>query len=86
MIPARWAIGFNGAHIHPPDQAVVPPSTGSFSATITLRPCQAAVTAADSPPAPEPITRRSHSACWAVGGAIDISASIAAAYDRGARG
>ena len=61
VIPARCASGFSGVHIQPPDHAVVPPNTGSFSATITSRPCQAAVTAADRPPAPDPTTRRSHS-------------------------
>src|SRR3954464_14021832 len=58
-MPARRASGFSGAQIQPPDQAVVPPNTGSFSATMTFRPCQAAVTAADNPPEPEPITSRS---------------------------
>ncbi len=50
-------------HIHPPDQAVVSPSTGSFSGTITFRPCHAAVTAAERPPAPEPTTSKSQSRC-----------------------
>src|SRR6266496_2475932 len=59
-MPARCASGFKGTHIQPPDQAVVPPKTGSFSTTITLSPCQAAVTAADRPLAPEPITSTSH--------------------------
>src|SRR5216684_1707662 len=58
-MPARFASGLPGTHIHPPDQAVAPPNTGSFSTTITLRPCQAAVTAAARPEAPEPTTSRS---------------------------
>src|SRR5262249_18840156 len=40
---------------------VAPPQTSSFSATMTFNPCHAATTAADSPAAPEPTTRRSHS-------------------------
>ncbi len=47
-MPARTASGLRGAYIHPPDHAVVPPNTGSFSATITRRPACAAVTAAAS--------------------------------------
>jgi len=61
-MPAARASGLRGTHIQPPDQAVVPPSTGSFSTTTTSSPNQAAVTAALRPPAPEPITSRSHSA------------------------
>ena len=45
-MPARCASGLPGTHIQPPDHAVAPPNTGSFSTTITLRRCQAAVTAA----------------------------------------
>src|SRR5262249_11836259 len=60
-MPARRASGLRGTHIQPPDHAVVPPNTGSFSATTTWRPCQAAFTAADSPLAPDPITSRSQS-------------------------
>lgn len=30
-IPARWATGFPGHQIQPPDHAVVPPMTGAFS-------------------------------------------------------
>ena len=51
--PARRARGLHGTHAQPPDHAVAPPNTGSFSTTITFRPCQAAVTAADSPAAPD---------------------------------
>ncbi|MNC41054.1 hypothetical protein D3C75_898020 [compost metagenome] len=60
-MPARRASGLHGTHIQPPDQAVAPPNTGSFSTTTTFWPCQAAVTAADRPAAPEPMTRTSHS-------------------------
>ncbi len=56
-----FCIGWFGIHSQPPERAVVPPKRGAFSATITSRPCLAAVTAADSPPAPEPTTRTSHS-------------------------
>lgn len=48
-----------GIHSQPPDQALVPPSTDAFSATMTLAPCIAAVTAAESPAAPEPTTSTS---------------------------
>jgi hypothetical protein len=60
-MPARRARGLimSGAQIHPPDHAVAPPSTSSFSATMTFSPWKAAVTAADSPPAPDPTTRTS---------------------------
>ena len=37
-MPSACDNGFNGAHIHPPDQDVAPPSTGAFSATITFSP------------------------------------------------
>ena len=37
-IPSACDNGFNGAHIQPPDQAVAPPSTDAFSATITVSP------------------------------------------------
>ena len=60
-IPSACDSGFSGAHIQPPDQAVAPPSTGAFSATMTFSPWWAAVTAADSPAAPPPTTSRSHS-------------------------
>src|SRR6266702_3133872 len=60
-MPARRASGLPGTHIQPPDHAVAPPNTGSFSTTMTFRPCHAAVTAADNPPAPDPMTRTSHS-------------------------
>ncbi|MCY1456655.1 hypothetical protein D9M71_738910 [compost metagenome] len=43
---------------------MAPPNTGSFSTSMTFCPCQAAVTAAASPAAPEPITSTSHSALW----------------------
>jgi hypothetical protein len=36
-MPARRASEFSGAYIQPPENAVVPPNTGSFSATITLK-------------------------------------------------
>src|SRR3979409_1616824 len=58
-MPARLASGLPGTHIHPPDQAVAPPNTDSFSTTTTLSPCHAAVTAAARPEAPEPTGRRS---------------------------
>ena len=48
-----------GIHNQPPDQALVPPSTDAFSATMTLAPCTAAVTAAESPAAPDPTTSTS---------------------------
>src|SRR3954447_22540745 len=58
-MPAALASGLRGIHSQPPDHAVVPPSCFSFSTTMTSRPSDAAVTAADSPAAPEPITSRS---------------------------
>src|SRR5258708_9655476 len=76
-MPARRASGLSGAHIQPPDQAVVPPNTGSFSATITFKPCQAAVTAAERPPAPEPMTSRSQSICGVISGLVDIATPTA---------
>jgi DNA-binding transcriptional LysR family regulator len=35
-MPARRASGLPGTHIQPPDHAVAPPNTGSFSTTITF--------------------------------------------------
>src|SRR4030095_11316745 len=60
-MPAACERGLPGTNIQPPDQAVAPPQTASFSTTMTFNPCQAAVTAADSPPAPDPTTSTSHS-------------------------
>ncbi|MCY1450843.1 hypothetical protein D9M71_676800 [compost metagenome] len=68
MMPARCASGLHGTHIQPPDQAVAPPNTASFSTTMTFCPCQAAVTAVDKPAAPEPMTSTSHSTREDVGG------------------
>lgn len=59
--PIAACIGWFGIHSHPPERAVVPPKSGAFSATITSRPSLRAVTAAASPPAPEPAMRTSHS-------------------------
>src|SRR6476469_5555698 len=61
MIPSARDSGLSGAHIQPPDHAVAPPRVDAFSVTITSRPSCAAVTAAESPPAPPPATSRSHS-------------------------
>src|SRR3954468_11304243 len=58
-MPAALASGLRGIHSQPPDHAVVPPSCVSFSTTMTSRPNEAAVTAVDSPAAPEPTTWRS---------------------------
>ena len=58
-MPSARASGLRGIHSQPPDQALVPPSTDAFSATMTLAPCMAAVTAAVSPAAPEPTTSTS---------------------------
>ena len=68
-MPSAWDSGFSGAHIQPPDQAVAPPSTDAFSATMTFSPWYAAVTAADRPAAPPPITSRSQSDAVAPGAA-----------------
>src|SRR6266850_7244558 len=57
--PSRRATGFPGTHSQPPDHAVVPPNTGSFSTTTTRRPCTRAQIAAANPAAPDPITRTS---------------------------
>src|SRR3989344_3848482 len=51
----------SGTHSTPPDSAVVPPNTGSFSSTATCRPRLRAVIAAARPAAPEPTTIRSYS-------------------------
>ncbi|MND97067.1 hypothetical protein D3C76_561220 [compost metagenome] len=72
MMPARRANGLQGTHIQPPDQAVAPPKTASFSTRMTFCPCQAAVTAADNPAAPEPMTRTSQSTVVARGERIDM--------------
>src|SRR4051794_9565146 len=66
--PSARASGFSGTHIQPPDHAVAPPQVASFSATTTRRPCQAAVTAADRPAAPAPITSRSQSTRYTIPG------------------
>jgi hypothetical protein len=42
--------GLHGTQAQPPDQAVAPPNTGSFSTTMTFSPCHAAVTAAEIRP------------------------------------
>ena len=60
-MPQARASEVLGIHSQPPDRAVVPPKRGSFSTTSTLSPWCPAVTAADSPAAPEPTTRASHS-------------------------
>jgi hypothetical protein len=59
--PARLAGALQGIHIQPPERAVVPPKTGSFSTSTIFCLCLAATTAVERPPAPEPITRTSHS-------------------------
>jgi hypothetical protein len=46
--------------------AVVPPKYCSFSATITLNPCAAAFNAAAIPATPDPMTRTSQAAVFAV--------------------
>src|SRR5690349_10261706 len=57
-----WVASFvPGIHSQPPERAVVPPKSGSFSTTMTLSPWAAAVTAVAMPDAPEPTTRTSHS-------------------------
>jgi hypothetical protein len=48
-----------GTQVPADDMAVVPPSTGDFSSTITLAPSTAAASAAASPAAPEPTTTTS---------------------------
>jgi hypothetical protein len=53
--------GLQGTQAQPPDHAVAPPKTASFSTTMTFRPCHAAVTAADKPAAPEPTISTSQS-------------------------
>src|SRR5690349_16651712 len=59
-MPARLASGLHGSHIQPPDHAVVPPNTSSFSHRMTDKPSVAEVTAVERPPAPDPSTRTSH--------------------------
>src|SRR5688500_13554872 len=53
--------GLTGIQTIPPDHAVVPPRWSAFSNTPTRAPPSAAVTAAVSPPAPEPRTTTSYS-------------------------
>jgi hypothetical protein len=55
---ARWV---PGTQSQPPERAVVPPKSASFSTTSTFRPSDAAVTAALMPEAPVPTTNTSQS-------------------------
>ena len=54
-----WRAGLPGIQSTPPEKAVVPPKTGSFSTTMTSRPDFFATIAVESPPAPEPTTSTS---------------------------
>src|SRR5437870_2994634 len=56
--PSSCMSGLFGSHNTPPDIAVEPPRSGSFSTTSVARPFAAAVTAPQSPP-PDPTTTTS---------------------------
>jgi hypothetical protein len=55
-MPSAFDFGLHGIHNTPPERAVVPPNSGSFSTTSTERPALAAVTAVARAPAPDPAT------------------------------